>query len=162
MISFDTNLLLYSLNRDCPEYKDARAFFASLPTAPGTVAVCELVLGELYVLLRNPAVLNNPLDAADAVALIQTFRQHPTWTLFDYPGDASAVMDEVWRLAAQPGSTASTSTPRWKRAAWLWATRSPCNSRSKQSSTPRAERATPKVTDTLHRPEAPPTQGELP
>jgi hypothetical protein len=102
MISFDTNLLLYSLNQDCPEYNDARAFFASLPTAPGTVAVCELVLVELYVLLRNPAVLNNPLDPADAVALIQTFRQHPTWKLFDYPGDASAVMDELWRLAAQP------------------------------------------------------------
>jgi predicted nucleic acid-binding protein len=24
MISFDTNLLLYSLNQDCPEYNDAR------------------------------------------------------------------------------------------------------------------------------------------
>ena len=102
MISFDTNLLLYSLNQDCPEYNDARAFFASLPTAPGTVAICELVLVELYVLLRNPVVLHSPLDSADAVALIQTFRQHPTWTLIDYPGDASAVMDEVWRLAAQP------------------------------------------------------------
>ena len=26
MISFDTNLLLYSLNQDCPEYNNARAF----------------------------------------------------------------------------------------------------------------------------------------
>jgi uncharacterized protein len=52
----DTNLLLYSLNLDCPEYKGARIFFASLPTAPGMVAICELVLIELYVLLRNPAV----------------------------------------------------------------------------------------------------------
>lgn len=43
MISFDTNLLLYSLNQDCAEYADARAFFASLPNAPGEVAVCELV-----------------------------------------------------------------------------------------------------------------------
>ena len=102
MISFDTNLLLYSLNQDCPEYNDAQAFFTSLPTAPGTVAICELVLVELYVLLRNPAVLHSPLDPADAVALIQTFRQHPTWTLIDYPGDTSAVMDDVWRLAAQP------------------------------------------------------------
>ncbi len=46
MISFDTNLLLYSLNQDCPEYNDARAFFASLPTAPGTVAICELGFGR--------------------------------------------------------------------------------------------------------------------
>ena len=56
MISFDTNLLLYSLNQDCAEHRDARAFFPSLPTAPGAVAICELVLVELYVLLRNPAV----------------------------------------------------------------------------------------------------------
>lgn len=103
MISFDTNLLLYSLNRDCPEYHDARAFFTSLPSAPGEVAVCELVLVELYVLLRNPAVLKNPLDAADAAALAQTFRQHPAWTLIDHPGGDSTVMEEVWRRAAQPG-----------------------------------------------------------
>jgi uncharacterized protein len=102
MISFDTNLLLYSLNHDCVEYRDARAFFASLPTAPGAVGVCELVLLELYVLLRNPAVLKNPLDSADAVSVIQAFRQHPTWMLLDYPGETPGVMDELWRLAAQP------------------------------------------------------------
>src|SRR5438128_12633218 len=102
MISFDTNLLLYSLNQDCAEYGDARGFFASLPTTPRTVAICELVLVELYVLLRNPAVLKNPLAPADAVSIIQTFRQHPTWLLVDYPGETGTVMDEVWRWAAQP------------------------------------------------------------
>ena len=101
MISFDTNLLLYSLNRDCPEHAAARVFFDSLPVA-GAVAICELVLIELYVLLRNPAVLKQPLDAADAASLVQTFRQHPTWRLIDYPGANSTVMDEVWRMAAQP------------------------------------------------------------
>lgn len=104
MISFDTNLLLYSLNRDCPEYPAARAFFASLPAGPGEVAVCELVLVELYVLLRNPAVLQNPLDAPEAAALVQNFRQHPTWTLIDHPGGGSTVMEEVWRRAAKPGA----------------------------------------------------------
>ncbi len=103
MISFDTNLLLYSLNQDCAEYEDARAFFASLPTAPGTVAICELVLVELYVLLRNPAVLEAPLDPAEAVAIIQNIRQHPTWVLLDYPGETCNVMDDVWERAGQPG-----------------------------------------------------------
>lgn len=102
MISFDTNLLLYSLNQDCAEYDDARRFFAALPTTPGAVAICELVLVELYVLLRNPAVLRNPLEAADAVSVIQPFRQHPTWQLIDLPGETSRVMDEVWRWAGQP------------------------------------------------------------
>ena len=102
MISFDTNLLLYSLNQDCAEYHDARAFFASLPAARDAVAICELVLIELYVLLRNPAVLKNPLDPSDAVAIVQQFRQHPSWRLIDYPGDTSSVMDDVWRWAGQP------------------------------------------------------------
>ena len=85
MISFfDTNLLLCSLNRDCAEYHDSRACFASLPAAPGAVAICELVLIELYVLLRNSAVLSSPLDPASAAAIIQPFRQHPTYLLIDY------------------------------------------------------------------------------
>lgn len=60
------------------------------------------MLIELYVLLRNPSVLKSPLDPAEAASIIQTFRQHPTWRLIDYPGDTSAVMTEVWRFAAQP------------------------------------------------------------
>ena len=40
MISFDTNLLLYSLNQDCPEHIAARDFFESLDSAP-TVS-CDL------------------------------------------------------------------------------------------------------------------------
>ncbi|HTD68549.1 MAG TPA: VapC toxin family PIN domain ribonuclease, partial [Candidatus Limnocylindria bacterium] len=79
-----------------------RAFFDSLSAAPGEVAICELVLIELYVLLRNPTVLKQPLDAADAASLVQTFRQHPAWRLIDYPGANSTVMDEVWRTAARP------------------------------------------------------------
>lgn len=102
MISFDTNLLLYALNRDCPEHRDARSFFDALPAEPGRVTICELVLIELYVLLRNPAVIKNPLTAPDAAALIQTFRRHPTWALIDYPGPFSGVMENVWQLAAQP------------------------------------------------------------
>ena len=61
-----------------------------------------MVLVELYVLLRNPAVLNKTLDPTEAVALIQAFRQHPARMLIDYPGETSTVMDELWRLAAQP------------------------------------------------------------
>ena len=101
MISFDTNLLLYSLNQDCPEYVPARTFFNSLPATPGAVAVCELVLVELYVLLRNLAVLPKPLSASEAAGIIQTFRRHPHWTLLDSIGD-SGVMEEVWKIAAQP------------------------------------------------------------
>jgi uncharacterized protein len=102
MISFDTNLLFYSLNKDCPEYDGSRKFFSSLQGTAATVVVCELVLIELYVLLRNPSVLTNPLGPEEAVSIVQSFRQHPVWTLCDFPGAVSNVMEDLWRAAAQP------------------------------------------------------------
>jgi toxin-antitoxin system PIN domain toxin len=99
LISLDTNLLLYSLNRDCPEHEAARTFVESCVDRRD-VAIAELVLIELYVLLRNPAVVRRPLEAAPAAALCQTFRRHPRWALVD----TAAVMDRVWVAAARPGA----------------------------------------------------------
>lgn len=98
MISIDTNLLLYSLNRDCPEHGAARAFVLSCVDRRD-VAIAELVLLELYVLLRNPAVVRTPLEAEEAASLCQAFRRNPHWALVD----TAAVMDRVWTAAARPG-----------------------------------------------------------
>jgi toxin-antitoxin system PIN domain toxin len=97
VISIDTNLLLYSLNRDCPEHAAARAFVEAC-SARSDVAIAELVLVELYVLLRNPAVVRNPLEAPEAAALCQAFRRHPRWALVE----TATVMDRVWAAAARP------------------------------------------------------------
>jgi len=97
LISIDTNLLLYGLNRSCPEHAEARRFIEAC-TRRSDVAIAELVLVELYVLLRNPAVVPNPLDAPQAAAVCQTFRRHPRWGLID----ATPVMDRVWGVAARP------------------------------------------------------------
>ena len=98
MISIDTNILLYSLNRDSPEHGPARAFLEAC-AGRSDVAIAELVLVELYVLLRNPAVVRKPLEAVDAAALCQVFRRHPRWALVD----TAEVMDRVWAAAARPG-----------------------------------------------------------
>jgi toxin-antitoxin system PIN domain toxin len=99
VISIDTNLLLYGLNRDCKENAAARSF---LETCAGRrdVAIAELVLVELYVLLRNPAVVRRPLDAVEAASLCQTFRRNPHWAVIE----GAAVMDRVWTAAARPGA----------------------------------------------------------
>jgi hypothetical protein len=57
------------------------------------------VLVELYVLLRNPAVVRKPLAAEDAASLCQAFRRHPRWALID----TAAVMERVWEAAERPG-----------------------------------------------------------
>lgn len=99
MISIDTNVLLYGVNRDCPEHGAARAFLEGC-AARRDVAIAELVLVELYVLLRNPAVVRRPLEAEEAASLCQTFRRHPRWALVD----TAMVMDRVWVAASRPGA----------------------------------------------------------
>jgi toxin-antitoxin system PIN domain toxin len=98
VISIDTNLLLYSLNRDCPEHGTARAFVESC-VERNDIAIAELVLVELYVLLRHPAVVRKPLEAEAAASLCQALRHNPHWARVD----TAAVMDKVWTAAARPG-----------------------------------------------------------
>jgi toxin-antitoxin system PIN domain toxin len=96
MISIDTNILLYALNSDCEEHGAARSFLDECATRDDVV-VAELVLVELYVLLRNPAVLSSPLGAPAAAAVCQALRRNARWGLVEN----APVMEEVWRLAAR-------------------------------------------------------------
>lgn len=98
MISFDTNILFPALEPSHPHHSRARAFLEALPA--GRVAICELVLTELYVMVRNPATARRPLGAAEAARMIHTLRSNPAWRLVDYPG---GLMDAVWKAAAEPG-----------------------------------------------------------
>jgi uncharacterized protein len=98
MISIDTNILVYAQNQDCAEHEPAAAFLAECGRRQD-VAICELVLVELYQLLRNPAVLERPLDAGEAAGICQTLRRNPRWALIEN----APVMDKVWTLAAVPG-----------------------------------------------------------
>jgi hypothetical protein len=96
MTSADTNLFFAWLNSAHPAHARAARWFVE-NDVNREFAVCELVLVELYGLLRNPAVLEDPMSPAKAAAIIQKLRTHPRWNLIDYPG---GLMDSVWRLAA--------------------------------------------------------------
>ena len=63
MTSLDSNLLLYCYSQASPFHAQALSFLEGL-SARDDVTISELVLVELYTLLRNPAVLVNPLEAA--------------------------------------------------------------------------------------------------
>ena len=97
MISVDTQLFLYAFNEDAPEHRVAAETLAELGRSD-RVALCELVLLEFYLLLRNPAVLARPLTSGDAARVCETWRRHPRWRLVD----AAPVMGEVWKRAAAP------------------------------------------------------------
>ncbi len=98
MISIDTNILLYAQDASCPEHQPALDFLRRHADDPD-IAICELVLVELYILLRNPVVLSAPLSATDAADVVQAFRSNRRWSIIE---TAEGVMTEVWRMARRP------------------------------------------------------------
>ena len=98
MIALDTNVLFPALEVSHKNHLDAKAYVDQL--ASGEVAICELVLAEIYVLVRNPATCRRPLGAAQANVVIRALRTNPAWRLIDYPG---GLMDSVWRACGEPG-----------------------------------------------------------
>ena len=102
MLSIDANLLLYCYSTTCPEHTRARRFIESVSDLD-KVALSEFVLTELYLLLRNPAVLERPLTAPQAVAVIRGFRHHPRWKVLGFPPASRELHTQLWNLAATPG-----------------------------------------------------------
>jgi toxin-antitoxin system PIN domain toxin len=98
MISFDTNIAVHAANSASSLHGPAVEFLQSISTRRD-VAVCELVLVELYLKLRNEKIFPNPLSAAQAAALCQTYRKNQAWLLID----SAPVMDEVWEQARHRG-----------------------------------------------------------
>jgi toxin-antitoxin system PIN domain toxin len=98
MLSFDTNIAVHAANTASALHSRAYAFVAALG-ARRDVAVCELMLVELYLKLRNERIFAKPLGAAQAVAVCERYRSHRAWMLID----SAPVMQEVWRLSAARG-----------------------------------------------------------
>jgi uncharacterized protein len=102
MLSFDSNLLLYTYNSSSPWHGKARDFISGLNDRHDVV-VSELVLVEFYTLLRNPAVVERPLTASEAAEVIGYYRRHPLWRLEGFPADGSRLHDSLWAAAAAHG-----------------------------------------------------------
>ncbi|MCX6855603.1 MAG: PIN domain-containing protein [Verrucomicrobia bacterium] len=101
MLSIDTNLLLYCYSEASPYHVAARKFIEAVSQRED-VAISEFVLTEFYLLLRNPAVLTQPLTAPEAVAVIQSYRQHPRWKILGFPPTSRELHTELWQQAAVP------------------------------------------------------------
>ena len=99
MISLDSNLLLYAYNEDSPWHQASLAFVEGLGGSDDA-AVSEFVLVEFYTLLRNPAVVRQPLTAAEAAAVMRSYRRHPRWALLGFNADGLPLHDDLWRMAA--------------------------------------------------------------
>ena len=100
MRSCDTNVLFAALDSESVHHTVAIAYLNGVRESD-RFGLCELVLVELYGLLRNPTVSKHPLNGTEAARVIHQFRSHPYWLILDYPGPQSGVMNRLWELAAK-------------------------------------------------------------
>ena len=97
ILSADTNLFLYAANPDSPHHGTARRFFENDANGDQRFLVCELVLVEIYMQLRNPAVFKKTMSASEAAMFCLSLRSNPRWEYADYEPDVSGA---VWNWAA--------------------------------------------------------------
>ena len=98
MFSIETNILLHAFNEDSPSHEAAYGWLTSIQREED-VAPSEFIPAELYGLLRNPAVLKQPLDADGAVEVIQTDRGHPRWRLIGFAAESRLLHEALWQRA---------------------------------------------------------------
>lgn len=98
IVSADTNLFLYAANPASPRHPAARAFFETMSERGSvTFVLCGLVLIEVYMQLRNPAVFAPPRSPAEAATFCAALRSNPAWEYVDYEPEVGTAL---WRWAA--------------------------------------------------------------
>ena len=102
MLSIDTHILWHGFNADSPQHGAAYAWLRSVQ-ALEEVVISEFILAEFYGLLRNPAVLSQPLGASDAAAVVQVYRRHPRWRLVGFPTESLPMHEKMWQEAGKEG-----------------------------------------------------------
>ena len=79
MKSMDINVLLYAINRDCPEHQVCASLVRRALGEPESWIIADQVWFELYRLLRNTAVLARPLSGSQAAATVSWYRNKSGW-----------------------------------------------------------------------------------
>lgn len=75
MKSLDTNILIYAVNQGCAEHERTRLVYEDMLANPTQWIVADQVLFEFYRALRNPRILERPLDQIAALHQIRFLRE---------------------------------------------------------------------------------------
>ena len=97
ILSADTNLFLYAANPDSKHHAASQRFFADQASGQSRFLICELVLVEIYMQLRNPAVFKKTRTARQAADFCEVLRANPLWEKADYEPE---VAKPLWEWAA--------------------------------------------------------------
>ncbi len=98
ILSADTNLFLYAANPDSLHHESAKRFFSGEASGQQRFLLCGLVLVEIYMQIRNPAVFKKPRTPSEAASFCETLRVNPWWEHGDYEPE---VARSLWEWAAR-------------------------------------------------------------
>lgn len=101
MLAADTNLFIHAADSESPHQGDAIRFFESAVGGDEEFVLCELVLVELYMQLRNHAVLRNPQSPREAAEYCARLKNETGWRHVDYDPAVSA---KLWKWARETTS----------------------------------------------------------
>lgn len=96
MLTVDTNLLIHAADPDSPHHQSSRDFFREVEAQGEEFVLCELVLVELCMQLRNPAIFAKPYTAKESAAHCQALKENPAWRCVDYD---PLVASKLWQWA---------------------------------------------------------------
>ncbi|MCC6416147.1 MAG: VapC toxin family PIN domain ribonuclease [Opitutaceae bacterium] len=102
MLSIDTNIVFPASQSAAPLHDRARTWLESL-SERNDVVLSELMLADVYGLLRNPVIQPRPLSAPAAATIIKAYRRHPRWRIVGFPPEGRRMHDALWEKAAEPG-----------------------------------------------------------
>ncbi len=97
VLSLDTNILFCAMIQNCKDHSRALSFLQTHLNNPDLV-ITELILVELYVLLRNDSLTGIKTTPAQATGWIQQLRNNPFWTLIEN----APVMEDLWKMTSKP------------------------------------------------------------
>jgi toxin-antitoxin system PIN domain toxin len=100
--SADSNIFLYAADPNSPRHHPARHFLNTCGTQKNEeFVVCELVLVEVYMGLRNPAIFKQPYTSAEAAGYCEQLKKNPRWRCVDYQTEVS---HRLWEWASLTNS----------------------------------------------------------
>jgi toxin-antitoxin system PIN domain toxin len=83
----DTNLLVYALYRDMPQYAAARSMLEQTQEESAGLCVSSQVLAEFYSIITNPRRVTSPFTSAEALREIEKICSAPGTTVVPLPVD---------------------------------------------------------------------------
>jgi len=98
MLTADSNLFIHAADPDSSFHEPATAFFDAVTRGREEFVLCELVLVELFMQLRNPAIFAKPYTARESATYCLTLKRNPVWRCIDYD---PLVSPKLWAWAIE-------------------------------------------------------------